>query len=121
MLRPAIALLRDAAPGRVVRAGHLHHQCAHRPSPETSSVPAGFRAGRPFSKVVHKRAPKHGKQSGRLVMKLKLNHAGTTALKQAPGGQLPVLGRVTITEPGGPQRVVDELVTLRRKSKGGRK
>jgi hypothetical protein len=88
------------------------------PSGQTSSVPAGFGIGRPFSKAVHKRARKQGKQSGRVTMRLKLNHAGLTALKKAPGGQLPVLGRVTITEPGGPQRIVDELITLRRKSKG---
>jgi len=103
------------------------------PSGQTSSVPAGFGLGRPFSRAVHKRARKQGKQSGRVTMRkqrkqsgrvtmrLKLNHAGVTALKNAPGGQLPVLGRVTITEPGGPQRIVDELITLRRKSKGGGK
>jgi hypothetical protein len=42
-------------------------------------------------------------------------------LKKAPGGQLPVLGRVTITEPGGPQRIIDAVITLRRKAKGGGK
>jgi hypothetical protein len=61
-------------------------------------MPAGFGAGLPFSEAVRQRARERSKQAGRVVIKLKTNHAGATALKQSSGGELPVFGRVTITE-----------------------
>jgi len=84
-----------------------------------NSVPAGFQTGRQFSRVVRKRAKKRGKQAGRVVIRLKLNRAGTSALKQSSAGELPVLARFTITQPGGLQRIVDQLLTVHRRNPKG--
>jgi hypothetical protein len=83
-------------------------------SAHTNSVPAGYQVGRQFSAVVKKRAKKRGTQAGRVVIKLKPNRAATSALNQSALGQLPVLGRITITEPGGSLRSIDRLLSLQR-------
>ena len=83
-------------------------------SAHTNSVPAGYQIGRQFSTVVKKRAKKRGKQAGRVVITLKPNRVATRALNQSALGQLPVLGRITITEPGGALRSIDQLLSLQR-------
>jgi len=83
-------------------------------SAHTNSVPAGYQIGRQFSTVVKKRAKKRGKQAGRVVITLKPNRVATRVLNQSALGQLPVLGRITITEPGGALRSIDQLLSLQR-------